>query len=187
MNWNDHSRDVPEGAHAFLSASQHSWVNYDKDTLIKRFNNRLAAERGTRLHNYARESIELGQRLPRSNKSLCAFVNDAIGFKMTPEQPLYFSKFCFGTTDAISFRKNVLRISDLKTGVLPASMQQLMIYMALFCLEYGVKPKTIDSELRIYQNDNIVTETPDPEYIEELMQKIIFFSSVLEQIENGEI
>ena len=33
MIWNDHSRDVPEGSHAFLGASKYSWLNYTEDKL----------------------------------------------------------------------------------------------------------------------------------------------------------
>ena len=48
--------------------------------------------------------------------------------KMTPEQILYYSDNCFGTADAILFRNNFLRIHDLKTGKIPAHMEQLEIY-----------------------------------------------------------
>ena len=75
----------------------------------------------------------------------------SIGFKLTPEQVLYYSSNCFGTADAISFKDKFLRIHDLKTGVIPAHVEQLEIYAALFCLEYKVKPQDIGMELRLYQ------------------------------------
>ena len=56
------------------------------------------------------------------------------------EQALYYSDNCFGTADAISFKKNFLRIHDLKTGVTPGSMKQLLIYASMFCLEYNFLP-----------------------------------------------
>ncbi len=187
MIWNDHYKDVPEGAHAFLGASQYHWLNYDEDKLIAVYKNRMAAQQGTRLHAFAKECIELGQKLPKSKKTLNSFVNDAIGFKMRPEQPLYFSPNCFGTSDAISFRDNLLRIHDLKTGTTPASMHQLEVYAALFCLEYGKVPGKIDMEFRIYQNDEIVIGQPEGELIEDVMNKIIFFDRLIEKVKNGEI
>ena len=187
MIWNDHYKDVPEGAHAFLGASQYHWLNYDEDKLINVYKNRLAAQQGTRLHAFAKECIELGQKLPKSKKTLNSFVNDAIGFKMRPEQPLYFSPNCFGTSDAISFSDNLLRIHDLKTGASPASMHQLEVYAALFCLEYGKTPTKIDMEFRIYQNDEIVIGQPEGELIEDVMHKIIFFDKLIEKVKNGEI
>jgi hypothetical protein len=114
------------------------------------------------------------------------YVNDAIGFRMTPEQPLFYSKNCFGTADAISFRKNLLRIHDLKTGVTPASMHQLEIYAALFCLEYSVNPKDISIELRIYQSNEIYIHNPDAEDILEIMDKIAKFDKAIEDVKAEE-
>lgn len=139
MNWNDHSR--LQGQHAFLGASKYHWINYDAARIAESFVNYQAKERGTRLHAYAAESIALGQKLPRSKKTLNSYVNDAIGFCMTPEVVLYYSENCYGTADTIHFANNFLRIHDLKTGLVPAHMEQLFIYDALFCLEYGVKPR----------------------------------------------
>ena len=179
MQWNNHSLDVPEGAHAFLGASKYSWVNYDRDKLISAYLNYLAAQRGTRLHAYAAESIRLGQKLPRSKKTLNMYVNDAIGFGMRPEQALYYSTNSFGTSDAITFRDGLLRIHDLKTGVIPASLKQLEIYAALFCLEYNYKPTDIGMELRIYQNDDILIGNPTAENITPIMDKVVEFDKVI--------
>lgn len=187
MIWNNHYRDVPEGAHAFLGASKYHWLNYDDEKLINSYNNQLAAQRGTRLHAFAKECIELGQKLPKSKRTLNSFVNDAIGYHMRPEQPLYFSENCFGTADAISFTKNFLRIHDLKTGISPTSMHQLEIYAALFCLEYSVKPKDTEMEFRIYQNDEIIFGQPEPELIDEVMEKIIHFDSIIKKIKMGDV
>jgi len=62
---------------------------------------------------------------------------------MTPEQVLYYSGNCFGTADSIAFKNNLLRIHDLKTGAVPAHMEQLFIYDALFCLEYRIHPQDL--------------------------------------------
>ena len=110
------------------------------------------------------------------------YVNDAIGYQMTPEQPLYFSENCFGTADAISFKNNLLRIHDLKTGDTPAHIEQLMVYEALFCLEYEMDPERIDSELRIYQLDDVLIENPDPKDISFIMDKIIYFDKCLNKL-----
>ena len=159
MKWLKHSQ--LEGKHAFLSASGYSWLNYDRDKLATVFRNKLAKYIGTKYHAFAATAIELGQKLPRSPRTLNMYVNDAIGFRLDPEVVLYYSNNCFGTADAIGFDGHTLRIHDLKTGVVPAHMEQLRIYAALFCLEYKVEPKTIDVVLRIYQNNQIVEEIPD--------------------------
>lgn len=184
MNFNKHFE--LEGKHAFLGASQYSWLNYDEDHLIERYNSYTAAQKGTRLHNFAAECITLGQKLPRSKKTLNMYVNDAIGFKMTPEQPLYYSENCFGTADSISFRGKMLRIHDYKSGVTPAKMDQLMIYAALFCLEYDYKPYDIDMELRIYQSNEIIYDNPLPEDIHDIMLKIVEFDNIIKRLKQEE-
>lgn len=183
MNFNKHSH--LEGKHAFLSASKYHWVNYDHEKLLKTFSNYLAAERGTKLHEFAKMAIELGVKLPKTKQTLNMYVNDAIGFKMTTEQPLFYSHNCFGTADTISFKKNFLRIHDLKSGVTPASMVQLEVYTAIFCLEYDINPNDIDIELRIYQNDEIIVHDPEREDILYIMEKIIDFDKFLNQVQIG--
>ncbi len=184
MNFNPHY-DLRD-RHAFLGPSKSSWLRYDIETLEKAYFNAKAKERGTRLHAYASESIKLGIKLPKSHKTLNMFVNDAIGFKMASEQPLYYSDNCFGTADAISFRANKLRIHDLKTGVTPAHMEQLEIYAALFCMEYGVSPSDISIELRIYQMDDILVHNPEPEAIFEIMDKIVDFDKRIDKLRSEE-
>ena len=179
MNFNEHWN--LEGRHAFLSPSQYHWINYDLEKLEERFYNSKAAERGTELHEYAATAIKLRRKQPKSKDTICMFVNDAIGYSMTPEQPLYYSENCFGTADAISFNKNLLRIHDLKTGVTPASMTQLEVYASIFCLEYGYDPKDIDMELRIYQSNEKIIEIPDPEIIFSIMDTIIQFDATIEK------
>ena len=171
-----------EGKHAFLGASKYHWINYDADKVADSYSRFLAVQKGTELHDFAAQCIKLGQKLPRSKKTLNMYVNDAIGFKMTPEQVLYYSENCFGTADSISFRNGLLRIHDLKTGETPAHMEQLMIYAALFCLEYKVKPSEIDMELRIYQSDNVFYHNPTAEDIVPIIDKIISFDKIIANI-----
>jgi len=184
MNFNAHLN--LEGQHAFLSASKYHWINYNDEKLDISFVKYLANIHGTRLHAFAAEAVRLGEKLEKSKRTLNLYVNDAIGYKMTTEQPLYYSENCFGTPDAICFRRNFLRIHDLKTGVIPASMDQLMVYVALFCLEYGVQPEDIKIELRLYQSNEIIVYTPLPEDVRSIMEKIIIFDKRIEKIKNGE-
>lgn len=170
------------GTHAFLGASKYHWINYDDEKLALTYRKYLATLKGTTLHDFAAQCIKLGQKLPKSQKTLNMYVNDAIGFKMKPEQVLYYSNNCFGTADAISFRNNLLRIHDLKTGEVPAHMEQLLIYAALFCLEYKVKPNEIQIELRIYQSDEILYHNPTVEDILPIIDKIITFDKVINKI-----
>lgn len=180
MNWNDHSRQ--QGQHAFLGASNYHWLGYDINKLANTVINFQAKERGTRLHAFAAECVALMQKLPKSKKTLNAYINDAIGFRMDTEVVLYYSDNCFGTADAISFTNGFLRIHDLKTGTVPAHMEQLYIYAALFCLEYGYDPKDIQIETRIYQNDNVWIENPTHEVIDPIIEKIKEFDPIITEI-----
>ena len=172
-----------EGLHAPFSPSQPSWIRYDDDKAIEVYMNRKASEMGTRLHAWAKDTIDLGLKQPRTKKTLYAYVNDAIGYRMETEVVLFYSERFFGTADAISFRNNLLRIHDLKTGKHPANMEQLEIYAALFCLEYKVKPSDIKMELRIYQNDEVMVHIPESEDIVKIMQKIVSLDKLLEKID----
>lgn len=167
MNFNKHYN--LQGKHAFLSASKWHWLNYDPERLRRAWANARAAEIGTRKHALAKELIELGVKLPRNKNTLNQYVNDGIAFRMTCEQVLYYSPNCFGTADTISFDGKLLRIHDLKTGDIPAHPEQLMIYAAMFCYEYGIEPEDISFELRIYQSCEVKTYTPSGEEIRAVM------------------
>lgn len=181
MVFNNHTN--LEGLHAPFGASKSSWLRYSDDKVIEAYQNMRAAEIGTRLHEWAAETIKLGLKQPRSSKTIYAYVNDAIGFKMDTEVVLFYSERFFGTADTISFRNNFLRIHDLKTGVRPAHIEQLEIYAALFCLEYKIKPSSIKIELRIYQNDQVLVHEPTVEEIVEIMDKIVHLDKLLENVE----
>lgn len=176
-----------EGLHAPFSASSSAWLRYDDDKALEVYQNKKAAEMGTRLHAWAKETIDLRIKQPRSKKTIYAYVNDAIGFKMSTEVVLYYSDRFFGTADAISFRKNMLRIHDLKTGKTPVHMEQLEVYAALFCLEYKIRPGDIDMELRLYQNDEVIVHKPTAEDIAPIMDKIVHLNKMLEQIDVEEV
>ena len=184
MRFNSHLN--LEGLHAPFSPSQYSWLNYDDEKALEVYVNKKAAAMGTKLHEWAKMTIDLGIKQPRSKKTIYAYVNDAIGFKMSTEVVLYYSDRFFGTADAISFRNGVLRIHDLKTGKIPAKIEQLEIYAALFCLEYKVKPGDIEMELRIYQNDQVLYHNPTPEDIVPIMDKIVHLNKILEKVDYEE-
>lgn len=169
-----------EGLHAPFSASQPAWLHYNDDKIIESFKNKKAAEMGTRLHAWAKETIDLGIKQPRSNKTLYAYINDAIGYKMSTEVVLYYSEYFFGTADAISFDHGKLRIHDLKTGN-SGHMEQLEVYAALFCLEYKIKPDSIDIELRLYKNDEVIVHQPTADDILPIMDIIVHDNELLEK------
>lgn len=195
-----------QGKHASLSPSQPHWLRYDEEQLYQKYVSQYAQSMGTSLHELAETLIKNNLKLKKVDKltvlshllndgiprnvidmeriysNFMNYVNDAIGFKLTPEQILYYSDYCFGTADAISFRNNFLRIHDYKSGTTPAKMEQLLVYAALFCLEYKVKPGDIETELRIYQNDEVIFHNPTAEEILPVMDSIIQHSKTLERI-----
>lgn len=180
-----HKHSALEGKHSFLTPSTPSWLRYDDDKLTRRFMEHLAAIRGTEEHDFAARAIKLGHRMSDEPKTLNMYVNDCIGWRMRPEVALYWSDFCFGTADAIGFYEKdlLLRISDLKTGKNPASFDQLVVYAALFCLEYEYpKPWEIEFELRIYQSNRIKLHTPDPDEIFHAMDRILTGTRLLEEL-----
>ena len=187
MRFNKHSN--LEGLHSVFSPSQSSWLRYDSEKALEVYENKKAAQMGTRLHAWAKETIDLGIKQPRSRKTIYAYINDAIGFKMDTEVVLFYSDNFFGTADAISFRDNMLRIHDLKTGKVgnpDSHIEQLEIYAALFCLEYRVKPHEIGMELRVYKNDEVVCHIPKPDDIADIMNKIVELNKLLEKVDYEE-
>ena len=207
MIFNRHSE--LEGKHALLGASKHSWLNYDDDQLAKAYVSSFSPTIGTLVHEYAKDKIIFRQPMEdnRSEKNavllhllkngipqqvipiemifynLMPYVNDAIGYKMTPELVLYYNDYSFGTADAISYSRNVLRIHDLKTGSTPASMDQLMIYAAWFFLEYKKEVNFQKSrvELRLYQNQEVVVHTPTNQEIAGIMDKVVHGALTIEK------
>ena len=203
-----------EGKHALLGGSKYHWINDEsKDEKLKRIRSFYISDLGTALHAVAQKRIKYGFKLSRNDKksviidileegipeivlrsidfdsvfeNLQAYVNDAIGFKMTPEQILYYSDFCFGTADTISFRDNFLRIHDLKTGLMPAHIEQLEVYASLFCLEYKIKPIDIQMELRIYQNNEVLIHNPEVDEIVPIMDQIIAYNKFIMKFQKEE-
>lgn len=178
MRFNNHW-DL-ENQHAFLGASKFHWIRYDLEKMKTIWENKFAAADGVRKHKFAAFAIQERVKLDPIQNTLNMYVNDAIMFHMKPEQPLKYSDNCFGTPDAIDFRKNILRIHDLKTGVHPGNFDQTRIYCALFCLEYMINPYDIEMIMRIYQSDQIFEEIADPQEVRAIMDKIIEFDKEIE-------
>lgn len=179
-----------QGRHAPFSPSQPHWLNYSEEKLISVYKNKQAVELGTKLHEWAKDTIDLKRYQPRTHETLNMYINDAIKFGMHTEQILYYSERFFGTTDAIlppdEDKKGYLRIHDLKTGATPAHMEQLRIYAALFCLEYHFKPEEFPIELRLYQSNDVVVEHPEAVDISTIMEKIVRNDQVIMTIKDGE-
>ena len=200
-----------KGRHALLSASSWRWMNDDPESLVKRLCGQYATDIGTILHDVAYKHIKHRIKMNKFDKknvmlellsngipgvvidginfdvmfeNLMTYVNDGVGFKLEPEVVLYYSNNFFGTTDAIAYseRDRFLRIHDYKSGTTPAHMEQLLIYAALFCLEYRIKPTEFESELRIYQSNEIVCHNPAPDEIIPIMDKIVIFDKYLYEI-----
>lgn len=193
MLWNDHSRY--EGLHAFLGASNFRWINWEEGLFEQKYYNQFASKLGTAIHSLAKDCIINRIKLSKTDKrlvevslyregiprgafdseeillNLVPFVNDAIGYHMSPEIILFYSPNCFGTTDAICFneKEKILRIHDLKTGVTPAHIEQLIVYAALFCVEYKKNPYDFKTELRIYQSDQAIIFEAEAQEIERYM------------------
>lgn len=211
MIFNDHSKLA--GKHALLSPSSWSWLNYEGeqgvDSLYNRYLSSYASVVGTTLHEYAEKRIRYKLKISKNEKkdilfycldhgvprnvvdldyvfeNLMTYVNDAIGYRMDPEVILYYSENCFGTADSINFSNGFLRIHDLKTGKLQTHMEQLLIYAALFCLEYKIKPGEIHTETRIYQSDQIFVAEPTAEDILPIMDKIVRTDRLVSQFREG--
>ena len=113
------------------------------------------------------------------------YVNDAIDFGLDPEVVVYYSDDFYGETDAIGFDNHILRIHDLMTGATPAKIEQLYGYDALYCIEYHMDPTSIEHELRIYQNDDILIATPSGEEIKPYMETIMEFDRIQREFEGG--
>lgn len=183
MEFNKHP-DL-EGKHAYLSPSNYHWLNYSNEKFDKIFRNQLAKERGTKLHELACQCIRMGVKL-KDEDTLGLYVNDAIDFHMTPEQVLYYSPYCFGTADTISYEPHILRIHDLKTGANKAYMHQLEIYTAIFFLEYQwINIDDTDIELRIYQDNQTWIHHPKTNVIWDIMQNIAEKDQRIRELKGG--
>lgn len=133
---------------------------------------------------YAEKLIKNVGYLPKEVfETVKYYVNDGIGYKMVVEQPLVYSEHIFGTADSIIFKNDMLRIHDLKTGAMPAHMEQLMTYAAIFCLEYDIRPAEIQTELRLYQWDGIVVHKPTVEDLMPLLDRIITTEKIASNVE----
>lgn len=169
--------------HAFLPPSSAKvWLGKDKEYLKRKIKNEQARFIGTKKHEMAEWDVKLRMKRPETNNTFNMYVNDAIGYRMDTEVKLWYSKWCYGTADALCFRDGLLRIHDLKTGASKTNMEQLIVYAALFCLQNDINPNDIDIELRIYQSDNVVVHNPGLDEIVHAMDYIESASRWLDEI-----
>lgn len=180
MNYNAHL-DL-WGKHAFLSGSNHHWINYTNEKLDAVYQNKKKMLEGTELHDIASSLVKRRLKMASLKKAFNMFVNDAIGFGMESELVIYYSDNAFGTADAILFKDNILRIHDLKTGSSKVSFNQLYIYAAFFCLEYGIDPSSIDMEFRIYQGNGYMIEMGDATLVNRIMNLTVQFDARIDMI-----
>lgn len=123
---------------------------------------------------------------PGTYSTVKSYVNDSISYLMVPEERLEYSINFFGTCDAIAIDpKKVLHIFDLKTGVRPAKIEQLYAYAALYCLSNHTNPRDISMDLRIYQNCEVLMDQPDPSDIQQVMDTIVRFDSLMTKYNKG--
>jgi len=184
FEWNDHWR--LNGKHALLSPSGYHWLNYDDEKMQNVYLNNLRKEKGTRLHALASEMINLGVDPTNTRSCLIQFVLDAMGLGMESEKVLYYSDNVFGTADAIKYDEetNTLLVFDLKTGTSKPSFNQLLIYSAIFCLEYGFKPEKMSFLLRLYQGRGFKELEPEGKDVRECMKQIVAMDAVINKLKN---
>jgi hypothetical protein len=84
--------------------------------------------------------------------------------------------------DKFLFKNLIIKFS----GETPCRMHQLEVYMAIFCLEYGINPNDIDAELRIYQSDERYIHEPKREEILRIMDRIVSADRRIEKKKIGE-
>lgn len=203
------------GTHCILSPSSHR-LDQDRseEELTDILYSTYATEIGTTLHELAADYIDANVRPNKSGlydaitvklhkkgiprglidpdryvETLLMYIKDSVGFGMTAEVPLiYMPKIAGGTVDAISYndKKRYLRIHDLKTGRIPAKMNQLAEYAAYFFLVYHKKPADVSGiELRIYQNGEAIIDHPTASDISPICDRIVtqskYYASFFEE------
>lgn len=142
-----------------------------------------AALEGVEQHRYSAICIEESMVQDDETTTVGLYINQCIQYKMSAEVVLFYSPNAFGTVDAIAYRHRRLRISDLKTGSTRTSEHQLEVYAALFCLEYEIDPFSMRGiELRIYQDGTVREYIGDPYIIQGIMDKIVTFDKILNQL-----
>ena len=210
MIWKEYS--LPKDSHALFGGSNYHWINYTAEDFINKYRSSIASKIGTAVHDAAKTLIDgrikitendwnLIRYILEENKfprnidcvpilnNLIPYVNDAISYGMDTEVRLYYSDYFNGTADTICFdeKNKFLRIHDLKTGLNPGHMEQLLVYMALFCLNYKYKPYDITAELRIYQHGEILYFKPELEEVVPIVDQIITGNKIITELKAEEV
>ena len=121
MNWEDHSRDVPKGAHALFSGSNYAWTNIDMDdeekfeeSIRNIYYSRFAKDVGTIIHAWAADRIFYRMNVVKSD-SRSLFIYIMTEYEKLTHEPMprnvasYYVDRCFPNVmtyikDAIGFR-----------------------------------------------------------------------------------
>lgn len=207
--------EIKDGAHAIFAPSKKllSRKELTEEQIYKLLRSKYAAQIGTEIHALAARLIEEKQpitkagvralifddlyqaHIPRSLiqpdeylDTVIPYIKDAIGFDMKSEVPIVYNyPIAFGTADAIKFNpvKGELRIHDLKTGELKASLDQLIEYAAYFFLEYHLNPANVHVILSIYQGGEIITGEPMASDILPIMDRAVTLTKYVENMYGG--
>lgn len=178
--------------HAMFSPSEKSWVNYDRDKIVARYDQVMAVERGTQLHEFAATAIKLKMLLDPSMGVIADYVQDCITLNVETEQEVIYTPEINGTADAIKYDpyENRLYVFDLKTGQSKASIVQLQIYAAIWCAYNGKNPLSMKFDLRIYHNQyperNCSEEDENlSNRIYDIIEQMNYIDMVVGEIRNG--
>lgn len=191
MNYHEFLKDsrlkFPKDSHALFSASNYHWINYPIEKMMEKVSEEDAKKMGSDLHSLACQLITMKVKLPDVEQTLNMYVNDCILYGMYPEKQLWFSEEFHGTADAMTVDENtILKVSDLKTGKIKASMNQLKVYVALFCLECRCSPSDFSEiQMRIYQNNSVNFQIAEADDILPIMDKMMTIDRLIRKMKDG--
>lgn len=180
---------------ASLGTELHAWAAIQIE-LGNKISNKRELMRSFKSYIYQKYYSEIyglsafGEKLLKNMKyvpaesyaTVIGYINDAISFKMKPEERLRYSENFFGTADAIKDLGDTLIIFDLKTGTASPHVEQLLIYAALYCLANSKNPEQMNFELRLYQGNDIFVATPSAEDIRPIMETIVEFDKIMNRL-----
>lgn len=207
--------EIKDGQHAIFAPSQKllSRESLTEEQIYNLLRSKYAAQIGTEIHAVCARLILEKQPITKAGvraiifdalyqahiptaliqpdeylDTVIPYIKDAIGFGLMPEQPIVYQyPIAFGTADAIRFNpsKCELRIHDLKTGKIPASLDQLIEYAAYFFLEYHIKPGDCKTILSIYQNGDVLTGYPTASDILPIMDRAVTLTKYVQGVYEG--
>lgn len=177
--------------HATFSPSDKTWLNYDREKIRQRVVAARAVQRGTELHELAEHCIRMKTPLDPSNGVISTYVRDCIEYDMNTEVQMMYSEDIGGTADALHYDQaaNRLYVFDLKTGDRKTSINQVIIYAALWCLTNYHNALSMTFDLRIYSKTHpqrLVSGEEDDEVlvaqrVYDVCEQIIYVQSIIDE------